>query len=238
MGLHLCYELRLPRHFSLDGVAERVGALHRVAVTLPFDTVGPLVRMTAGETLGEVADADSGLAYHVRFCAGIALDPRDPVTNTRIDVLPDAVAFAVNAGDRCETATFGLAWVPPEDEDGNPCHGEPFIWHWHAVPKTQYASVLGDEHLIRCHTSLVALLDKAAELGFEVTVRDETHYWETRDTSVLLAEVREMNRIVAHFAGAFHDALREHGHVAGAIFEHPEFEELETRSPDEAGGLA
>ena len=24
MGLHLCYELRLPRHFSLDDVAERV----------------------------------------------------------------------------------------------------------------------------------------------------------------------------------------------------------------------
>ena len=113
--------------------------------------------------------------------------------------------------------------MPPENEDGDPLHGEPHVWHWHACCKTQYASVLGDDHLVRCHTSLVALLDQAAELEFEVTVRDETHYWETRDTSVLLAEVREMNRIVAHIAGAFHDALREHGHVAGAIFEHPEF---------------
>lgn len=40
---------------------------------------------------------------------------------------------------------------------------------------------------------------------------------------------RVVNRIVAHFAGAFHDALREHGHVAGAIFEHRQFDGLETR---------
>jgi hypothetical protein len=192
--------------------------------------------MTEGETLGKESGSDSGLARHVRFCARAALDPRDPATAARADVLPDAGAFAVNPGDRCETATFWLTWVPREDEDGNPRHGAPFIWHWHAVPKTQYASALGDEHLIRCsHVSLVTLLDKAAELGFEVTVPDETHYWETRDTNILLTEMREMNRIVAHFAGAFHDAIGEHGQVGGAIFEHPEFEELETRAgPNEA----
>src|SRR6185295_16872175 len=182
-----------------------------------------------GETLGDRNDTESGLVSYIRFCARIRLDPRNPVAIKQTEVLPNAVGFAVNAGDRCETASFGLAWVPPADEDGYSLHDQPYVWHWHAVPKTQYASVLGDDHLIRCHTSLVALLDKAAELGFDVTVRDETHYWETRDTNVLLSEVREMNRIVAHFAGNFHDALREHGHVGGAIFDHPDFEELETR---------
>ena len=77
-------------------------------------------------------------------------------------------------GDRCETATFGVVWVTPSDEVGNRLRGEPYMWHWYAVPKTQYASVLGDDHPIRCHASLVALLDKAVELGFDVTVRDET----------------------------------------------------------------
>ena len=236
MGLHLCYELDLARDLSLADVTERVRELHRTAVTLPFDMVGPLVQIKEGESLDNESDSDSGLASFIRFCAQSRLDPRDPVTDARIDVLPNAVGFAVNAGEGCETATFGVAWVPPSDEDGNRLRGEPYIWHWHGVPKTQYASVLGDDHLIRCHTSLVALLDKAAELGFDVTVRDETHYWETRDTNVLLSEVREMNRIVAHFAGNFHDALREHGHVGGAIFDHPDFEELETRDgPDERG---
>ena len=236
MGLHLCYELDLARDLSFADVTERVRQLHRIAVTLPFDTVGPLVQINEGESLGDGNNSDSGLVSFIRLCAQIRLDPRDPVTDARIDLLPNAVGFAVNAGDHCETATFGVAWVPRSDEDGNRLRGDPYIWHWHAVPKTQYASVLGDNHLIRCHTSLVALLDKAAELGFDVTVRDETHYWETRDTNVLLSEVREMNRIVAQIAGNFHDALCEHGQVGGAIFDHPEFEELETRGgPDHVG---
>jgi hypothetical protein len=141
----------------------------------------------------------------------------------------------VKPGDRCEAATFGLAWVPPTDEDANRLHDEPYIWHWHTVCKTQYASVVSDEHLIRCHTSLVALLDHAPTLGFDVTVRDETHYWETRDTNRLLAEVGEMNRIVARVAGALHDAIGEQAYVGGAIFEHREFEELETRDRDDSG---
>jgi len=229
VGLHLCYELGVPRETSMDEVVERVRQLYRVAVTLSFDRVGPLVRTMPDESLGDPSDADSSLANWFRFSAMCRLGSRDAVTGARTRLLPKAAGFVVQPGDYCEAATFGLAWVPPEDEDGNSIHGEPHIWHWHAVCKTQYASNLGDDHLIRCHTSLVALLDRAPDLGFEVTVRDETHYWETRDTNVLLAEVREMNRIVAHFAGAFHDAIGGHAHVDGAIFKHPEFEELETR---------
>ena len=144
------------------------------------------------------------------------------MTGARTDLLPDAVGFAVKPGDYCEAATFGLAWAPPKDEDGNRLHDEPYIWHWHTVCKTQYASVISDEHLIRCHTSLVALLDRAPALGLGVTVRDETHYWETRDTGRLLAEVREMNRIVARFAGACHSffagrLVQATGAAAGSI---------------------
>ena len=229
MGLHLCYELSVPRETPVDEVAERVRQLYRVAVTHPFDKVGPLVRTTAGETLGDATDADSSLSNWFRFSAMCRLGHRDAATGARTQLLPNAFGFVVQPGDWCEAATFGLAWVSPEDEDGNRMHGEPEVWHWHAVCKTQYASNVGHAHLIRCHTSLVSLLDRAPDLGFDVTVRDETHFWETRDTEVLLAEVREMNRIVARIAGAFHDAVGNHAHVGGAIFKHPEFEELETR---------
>ena len=93
--------------------------------------------------------------------------------------------------------------------------------------------MVSDEHLIHCHTTLVALLEEAIRLGFDVTVRDEAQYWETRDTARLLAEVREMNRVVAGIAGALYDAVGENAHTAGAIFEHPEFEVLETRGRSE-----
>jgi len=234
MGLHLCYELDVPRETSFADVVERVRRLYDVAATLPFDEVGPLVRTTSGEALGGQTDADSSLAEWFRFCACSRLGARDAVTGKRVDLLPDAAGFAIKPGDWCEAATFGLAWCPPVDEDANRLHGEPYIWHWHAVCKTQYASNLGDAHLIRCHTSLVALLDRAPALGFDVTVRDETHYWETRDTNVLLAEVREMNRIIAGIAGALHDANGQQAYVGGAIFRHPEFEELETRRRSES----
>ena len=233
MGLHLCFELGLARETPMADVVERVRQLHRVAVALPFDKVGPLVLTTAGQALDDTREADSSLANWFRFCAHCRLGSHDDLGGTRRDLLPDAVGFTIIPGDYCEGATFGLAWVPPENEDGEPIPGEPSVWHWHTVCKTQYASNLGDDHLIRCHTSLVALLDKAPELGFNLIVRDETHYWETRDTNVLIAEVREMNQIIAGIAGAFHDAVDGRAHVGGAIFAHPEFEELETREHDD-----
>ncbi len=240
MGLHLCYELALPRETAATAVAERVRLLYGVATRLRFAKVSPLVQVTDGEPLGDVNVFDCSLEDFFRLCARGCLDPRDEQTGKRADRLPDAVGFAVHPGQYCEAATFGLAWVPPEDEEGDRLHGEPYVWHWHSVCKTQYASVVSDEHLIHCHTTLVALLEEAIRLGFDVTVRDETHYWETRDTNVLVAEVREMNRIVARIAGALHDAIGDQARAEGAIFDHPEFEVLETRpAPDlPPGGVA
>ena len=233
MGLHLCYELALPRETAATAVVERVRLLHEAAARLPFAKVSALVRVTDGEALGDVNLFDCSLEDFFRLCTRSCLDPVDAQTGRRVNRLPDAVGFAVHPGQYCEAATFGLAWVPPEDEDGNRLHREPYVWHWHAVCKTQYASVVSDEHLIHCHTTLVALLEAAIRFGFDVTVRDETHYWETRDTNVLLAEVREMNRIVARIAGALHDAVGERARAEGAIFKHPEFEVLETKESPE-----
>jgi hypothetical protein len=215
MGLHLCYELALPRETPATAVAERVRLLHEAATRLPFAEVSALMRVTEGEALGDVHLFNCSLADFFRLGAHGRLHPIDEDTGKPADRLPDIVGFAVHPGRYCEGATFGLAWVPPENEDGDPLHGEPYVWHWHACCKTQYASVVSDEHLIHCHTTLVALLEEAIRLGFDVTVRDETHYWETRDTNVLLAEVREMNRIVAQFAGALHDAVGERARTEG-----------------------
>ncbi|MEP6766977.1 MAG: hypothetical protein ABJB66_21850, partial [Gemmatimonadaceae bacterium] len=60
-----------------------------------------------------------------------------------------------------------------------------------------------------------------------VVVRDEAQYWETRDEAQLLASVRQMNRLVAGFAGRLSDALGEAHDVRAPIFDHPRFERLE-----------
>ena len=104
---------------------------------------------------------------------------------------------------------------------------DPQNWFWHYCCKTQYASVVSDEHLLECHLSVVRMLEEAQRLGFDVIVRDETHYWETRSTEQLLLEVGRINRIVARIAGAFHDAMPAELRAEGAIFEHREFERLE-----------
>ena len=91
--------------------------------------------------------------------------------------------------------------------------------------KTQYASVVSDDHLITCHTALVALLDHAIALGVDVEVLDETGYWESRDSAVLVESVHKMNQLVAKLAGGLSDAMD--GRVEASIFEHPRFEHLE-----------
>jgi len=228
MGLHLCYELALPRETPATAVAERVRRLYDAAGGLPFAKISALVRVTEAEPLGDVHLFNCTLEDFFRLFAHGRLHPIEPYTDEPTDRLPDVVGFAVHPGRGCEAATFGLAWLPPVDEEGDRLRGEPYVWHWHTCCKTQYASVVSDEHLIHCHITLVRLLEEAIRLGFDVTVRDETHYWETRDTNVLVAEVREMNRIVAQFAGALHDAIGDRARTEGAIFDHPEFERLES----------
>jgi hypothetical protein len=72
------------------------------------------------------------------------------------------------------------------------------------------------------------MLDYAGKVGVDVVVRDETHYWETRDEQRLIAEVRKMNHIVAAFAGRLGDlGVPGSGELRAPIFGHPRFERLE-----------
>jgi hypothetical protein len=91
---------------------------------------------------------------------------------------------------------------------------------------------------LRCHRSLVALLDAAHTLGFQVTVRDETGYWESRDADQLLGAVTHMNQLIAGFAGTVTDAVRDMGidsrGISAQIFKHPDFERLEMAEPNES----
>jgi hypothetical protein len=238
MGLHLCYELSLPADVPEVDIAGLISALRERALALPFERVSDSVRLTEQALAGpfplrglvytrleDVVHVSAALVRKHLWRRRLGVSDEDEYT--RVDVPPAvptvARGFAVEPGRGCEPAAFGVVQLGGGDE--------PSPWWWHLCCKTQYASVLGNDHLIRCHGSLVALLDAAAALGFDIVVRDETGYWNSRDPKQLAEAVAEMNRVVAHFAGKFTDAMRDAGgdsrKVGGAIFKHPDFERLE-----------
>ena len=243
MGLHLNFEISLPGSTPESVVVERVSALRERALALPFKHVSELVRLTeyalagpwpqlkglAFERLEDVVHISAALAREELFRRSLGVVPDLDAEPTHVVVpvnIPTvAIGFALGPGRGCEPAAFGVAGLTGADNASLP-------WLWHCSCNTQYASVVSTEHLLCCHGSLVALLDHAVSLGFEVVVRDETGYWESRDATQLVDAVADMNRIVARFAGKFNDGVRETGadsrQVRGAIFVHPDFERLES----------
>jgi hypothetical protein len=230
MGLHICYELRLPRNTPDEDAIRRLERLRAYVATLSVDTVSQLTQLSGAELMrGDEYFDRWSIPWLVHITARGVWEERDGTAGAinEVDRLA-AAAFLMHPGRGSEAALFGLVrpslcdpTVDAERAD------QASNWFWHYCCKTQYASIVSDDHLVQCHLAVVATLEEAQRLGFGVTVQDETQYWETRSTDRLVSEVRNMNRLVARFAGAFHDAAPE-VHAEGAIFEHPDFERLET----------
>jgi hypothetical protein len=251
MGLHLCYELRLAPEVSATHVAELVSQLRTRALELPFQAVSPVVRLTeellvrlprlhglSFTRLEDVAHATGVFTREELYAHSVGVktysrSAKDVYHSISVpsDVSTVGYGFGIAVGDGSEPASLGVVQVAPAGCD-------PSSWGWHCCCKTQYASVHGDENLLHCHQSLIAALEAARSLGFDVTVRDETGYWDSRDPQQLLRAVADMNRIVARIAGHFTDAVRSAGSdsriVQGEIFNHPDFERLEM--PESATG--
>lgn len=243
MGLHLCYEITLPAECDEGFVAMRMEELRQHALRLPFAEVSELVRLDARavaeqrplrglawESLEHVVQYNASFMRDqlYRESLGICRDDESAIfgaraVNAPVDAPVSVIGFAIDPGERCEPAHFGLTRLAGPEITTR--------WWDHCCCKTQYASIVSDEHLMRCHGSLVSLLDFAVDLGFGVEVRDETGYWDSRDPQTLFAAAAEMNRIVARLGGVLNDAVRDamgdSSVVGGAIFEHPEFERLE-----------
>lgn len=221
IGLHLNYDLRLPASWTRDAVIAILADLHAFAQTLPLASWTPLLIDHGGPL-----DSDTRLEA-LRGWASIIAVPFGDDDPPLVGDPHSAQGFNVQPGRGCETATFGFM-------RRHDAAGAPVDWYWQCSCKTQYASTVSDAHLIACHTALVQLLDHAITLGIEVDVYDETHYWESRDSRRLIAEVHAMNRLVARVAGQLSDAMGEAQQVRAPIFEHPRFERLEM-GEDDAG---
>jgi hypothetical protein len=140
-----------------------------------------------------------------------------------------AFAFSTWPGEGCEAANFGLAVYPDtvETEDETVSTGLSG-WSWQSFCKTQYASNPDDggmANFVRCHITVVRLLDHAKTMGILEAVKDEGHFWENRDIKALVETVGQWNRHIAGLVGQYKDKIG--GVIAAPIAEYPDFEHLE-----------
>jgi hypothetical protein len=232
MGLTINYELRLPGPTADEDAVQLLERLQIYALTLAPVAITPVLLLTGAELTSSLEQ--NSVEWFFQILADGIREERDGVAGPIADQQRLALAgFLMAPGEGSEPAMFGL--VRPFLTQPSAKASDTFDWQdwcWHSFCKTQYASTISDEHFVRCHTTVVSMLDEAQRLGFGVTVHDEGDYWESRSTERLLLEVGKMNRIMAHFAGALHDAISPEHSVEAAIFEHPEFEHLEMESLD------
>lgn len=131
-------------------------------------------------------------------------------------------------------------------------------WYWRSFTKTQYASdptCGGIPNFLRCHISVITLLDRIAKLpGMKVTVDDEGKFGPSTysddykeayeagrkptysrhkgkyNPAALANEVGEWNSMIAGFSGALSDALAgTEIQLEAPIKDFPDFERLEFR---------
>ena len=144
--------------------------------------------------------------------------------------------FTSMPGAGCETAIFGLAKTPEfiesKKEERLVMNGQ---WVFSSYCKTQYASSPkygGIENFVRSHLAMIAVLDKANELGIIERVNDGGEYWQKRDLNLLIRNVGEMNEIVAGVAGSLKD-LGGEGAWSSLMFGFQDFEHLEAKGRKE-----
>lgn len=217
MGLTVQYRLHLPGHLTTAEVFDLARAAHRRATTLV--RVRGLVRVTP------LRPADPASPSCREF-----VKERRPRGDILHEVTPRrGWIFEVLPGRDCEPLTFALCRYPATihvqgRRVKTHCRG----WTYSGHCKTQYASLHGESHFLRCHRAVIDLLRSWQRLGLDVEISDEGNYWPGRNTTALLAEVRHMNSAVAALAGAVKDATGESPvPVQAPIFRHTAFERLE-----------
>ena len=237
MGLTIHYSLKAR---GSDARARKlIHALHQTAQDLPFKQLGPIVELSGDQCDFNQRSQEDPL----RWLLIHAEESVEIVSRRRISeratyrsyyrVQPtQLIAFTAWPGDGCESADFGLGKYPAvvETPDG-PLKTGLSGWRWGSFCKTQYASnpqCGGVPHFLQCHLTVIAMLDKAKELGCLERVSDEGEFWEKRDLPTLVREIGSWNEMIAAFGGKLKDLLGGGPlGVQSAISQYPNFEQLE-----------
>ena len=147
----------------------------------------------------------------------------------------DGWAVEIEIGKGCEPLVLALCKYPARWRTDR---GRLKIWHPTKISrewqfgwfcKTQFAGQHGAAHFLRCHKTVISLLDFCRKAGLEVMVKDEAGYWEQRDEAGLAKTLRRSEALLAAFGGLMKDMADTPGGpaVESPIFDYANFEHLE-----------
>lgn len=230
MGLTIHYALHAKIQ-TPEQARNVINQLRSRALEVPFKEVGEVVELAGRECDPGERDRDDSPRW-LRMQARQLV-----VVGERYDLIqPEGlVAFSAWPGEGCEQANFGLGLYPKTVErDGKRLATGLTGWSWKSFCKTQYSSdpaLGGVEHFLRCHLSVIRLLDHARALGILEEVKDEGSYWDNRDVRSLVEEVGQWNEQIAGLVGKMKDSLG--GDIEAAILKYQNFEHLEARGRKE-----
>ncbi len=233
MGLTINYSLQA--QVSDVRARELVSALHRAAQDLPFKELDNIWELTGDQCRFEKRDPEDALRWLlIQAGAKVSLPLGVAEASARRYRIPPQrlIAFSTWPGEGCEEANFGLCQYPPvlataSGELKTGLSG----WRWASFCKTEYASdpaCGGMPNFLQCHLAVIALLDKAKELGCVAEVDDEGGFWEDRDIQALVQKAGTSNELLAALCGKLKDLAGERGGaIESPIAEYPNFEHLE-----------
>ena len=240
MGLTIHYSLKSE---GADTHAKKVvQMLHQTAQDLPFEEVGEIIDLSAAECDIDRRGQDDPLRW-LQIQAGknveLTASKSEKQESSRwMRVQPERlIAFGTWPGEGCEEANFGLCTFPASVQtDAGQVATNLSGWRWGAFCKSQYSSnpaCGGVPNFLRCHLSIIALLDKAKELGCLDHVDDEGGYWESRNLPALVEQVGSWNQMMAAFGGLLKDLAPGGGaSVVAEVAQYPNFEQLEAAGQD------
>jgi hypothetical protein len=230
MGLTIHYTLKAK---GMDASARKlVEALHQAALDLPFKETGDLVDLTGDECDFDKRTRDDPLRWLLIQAQGSVslkhLPGESEYSSRRVSPVR-MIAFTAWPGEGCEESNFGLCQYPATTEhDGKRILTRLSGWRWSSFCKTQFASdpnCGGVQNFLRCHLTVIAMLDQAKQHGCLDEVRDEGGFWEARDVEALVKQVGSWNEMIAAFGGKLKDLCGDG--VEMPISEYPNFEQLE-----------
>jgi hypothetical protein len=139
--------------------------------------------------------------------------------------------FHVRPGPGSDSAVFFLAKYPKSVSANGRLRRVPraSVWSSQSWCKTQYASNHGLENFLRCHLGVIAILDKARELGLSVTTHDDGHFHGTRSVPRLIEAVKQWNELVAGFGALIAERLPLDTKSEGGLTGRQDLEHLEAR---------
>lgn len=209
MALTIHYELKKQNCRTRDAAFDTVAALRERALNLPFDHVGEIVELS-----GDQCDHKNHRSGDDRFA--LALRGRAP--DPKCDSLPvgacHIIGFLAMPGPGSEAAGFGLARYPRTitiergTYQGQIWRTSLKGWSWTDFCKTGHALEPGYGGLgnfLRCHLTVIKMLDATNDLGVLRGVWDDSGYWDDRNFDELINWMGGWGRSNESIRNLFHN---------------------------------